>query len=80
MSENNVGTMSVEMTLDTTPLKRTLRNLLTAIEASENGVSVGADFCGRQPPTFGTVIDGKIFSAADIKAINEAIKSGKVIP
>ncbi len=78
--EVTAGTVFVEISPNLSCLKRTLKNLLTAIEAAEQGVDVTPDFCGKQPPTFGVAVNGKIFSENDIKSISEAIKKGDIIP
>lgn len=79
MSKEKVGTLFVELGLDLSPFKRTLKNLLTAIEASEKGIDVSPDFIGKNPPTFGVAIGGKLFSSSDLDAIRGAIRSGEII-
>ena len=75
MSENNAGSVTVEVNPDLAPLKRTLRNLLAAVEASEKGVDVTPDFCGKQPPSYTVNVSGKLFDVKDVEALKAAIAS-----
>lgn len=76
--EKKAGTVFIEITPDLSSLKRTLKNLLTAIEASEKGTDVIPDFSGSKPPTFGVLIGGKLFDVGDVDLIKGAIKNGQI--
>jgi len=78
MKENKAGDIVVEMRMDHTRISRMLKNLLTALEASDKDLDVIHDFAGSKPPTFGVAIGGKLFDVKDVDTIKEAIKSGEI--
>lgn len=76
MSEK-AGTLVIDASLDLSSLKRTLKNILAAVEASEAGLDLLVK--SEAKPTFGTVIDGKVFNVNDVETILSAIKRGEII-